>query len=54
MQDNSWIPEDERKIIVRNVPMILVDLVVLHKGDVLLGKRRNKPAKVSCLFWMED
>jgi len=45
MQDNGWIPEDEWKIIVRKMPIVSVDLIVLHKEGVVLGKRRNEPAK---------
>jgi len=45
MQDDGWIPEDEWKIIVRKMPIVSVDLIVLHKGGVVLGKRRNEPAK---------
>ncbi|MFC7078913.1 GDP-mannose mannosyl hydrolase [Halorussus caseinilyticus] len=39
------IPDDEWKSIVRNVPIVSVDLVVRHDGGVVLGKRTNEPAK---------
>ncbi|MBL1433819.1 MAG: GDP-mannose mannosyl hydrolase [Gammaproteobacteria bacterium] len=34
--------------IVRDTPLISIDLVVSHKGKVLLGKRTNEPAKA---YW---
>lgn len=43
--DSDWIPREDWKTIVQNVPIVSVDLVVLHDDDVLLGKRKNKPAK---------
>lgn len=42
---NSWIPHEEWKTIVKNIPIVSVDLVVLHDGGVVLGKRTNEPAK---------
>lgn len=39
------IPDDEWETIVRNVPIVSVDLVVHREGAVLLGKRTNEPAK---------
>lgn len=39
------IPEEEWATIVSNVPIVSVDLVVLVDKGVLLGTRRNKPAK---------
>ncbi|ACV47342.1 NUDIX hydrolase [Halomicrobium mukohataei DSM 12286] len=35
----------EWQAIVKNVPIVSVDLVVEHDGGVLLGKRKNEPAK---------
>ena len=31
--------------IVENTPLISIDIIVEHKGKILLGKRKNKPAK---------
>lgn len=45
MQDNGWIPEEEWNIVVKNIPIVSVDLIVLHKGGLLLGRRSNEPAK---------
>lgn len=47
MADNEEkpIPQDEWATIVRNVPIVSVDLVVLRDGGVVLGKRENEPAK---------
>jgi len=39
------IPADEWETIVRNVPIVSVDLVVLSVDGVVLGKRENAPAK---------
>ena len=41
----EWISDEEWEIIVRNVPIVSVDLVVLHDDGVVLGKRKNEPAK---------
>lgn len=43
--DNHWIPADEWKTIVANVPIVSVDLLIRHDGGVLLGRRTNDPAK---------
>ena len=43
--DNHWIPADEWKTIVTNVPIVSVDLLIRHDGGVLLGRRTNDPAK---------
>ena len=42
---NNWISEKEWRIIVQNIPIVSVDLIVLHNNGVVLGKRRNEPAK---------
>jgi len=42
---DNWISEKEWRIIVQNIPVVSVDLIVLHKGGVVLGKRCNEPAK---------
>lgn len=39
------IPRAEWETIVRNVPIVSVDLVVRHGDGVVLGRRRNEPAK---------
>ncbi|TKX74509.1 NUDIX domain-containing protein [Halorubrum sp. GN11_10-6_MGM] len=39
------IPEDEWETIVRNVPIVSVDLVVECPDGIVLGKRSNEPAK---------
>jgi colanic acid biosynthesis protein WcaH len=41
----SRIPDDEWATVVRSVPIVSVDLVVVHEGRVALGKRHNEPAK---------
>lgn len=43
--DTHWIPDDEWRTIVANVPIVSVDLVIRCGGDVLLGRRTNEPAK---------
>jgi colanic acid biosynthesis protein WcaH len=42
---DRWIPDEEWRTIVANVPLVSVDLVIDHDGGVLLGKRENEPAK---------
>ena len=44
-EHDRWIPNDEWRTIVANVPLVSVDLVIEHDGGVLLGKRKNEPAK---------
>lgn len=44
-ENRGHIPSKEWEIIVDNVPIVSVDLVVKMDGGVVLGKRRNKPAK---------
>lgn len=44
-KDTHPIPDDEWEVIVRNMPIVSVDLIVRHGDGVVLGKRRNKPAK---------
>lgn len=38
-------PDDEWETIVRNVPIVSVDLVVHSADGIVLGKRTNEPAK---------
>jgi colanic acid biosynthesis protein WcaH len=39
------LPDDEWRTVVRNVPIVSVDLVVRHEGGVVLGRRENDPAR---------
>lgn len=39
------IPPQEWEVIVRNVPIVSVDLVILTDDGVVLGKRTNEPAR---------
>lgn len=41
----DWIPPEEWETIVRNVPIVSVDLVVRSPDGVVLGKRVNEPAR---------
>lgn len=41
----NWIPEEEWATVVRNVPVVSVDLVVRTPDGVLLLERTNRPAK---------
>ena len=43
--DDNWIPDDEWRTIVANVPIVSVDLVIRRDGGVVLGRRTNEPAK---------
>lgn len=40
----GFVPDEEWATIVRHVPIVSVDLVVVHDGGVVLGKRTNQPA----------
>ena len=41
-----WLPDDTFKSIIQHTPLISIDLIVRNeKGEVLLGKRVNAPAK---------
>ena len=40
------LPIDTFKTIIKNTPLISIDLIVYNqKGEVLLGKRNNRPAQ---------
>ena len=39
------IPPEEYEVIVRHVPIVSVDLIVHHRGGIVLGKRKNAPAE---------
>ena len=43
--DDDWIPADDWRTIVANVPIVSVDLVIRRDGGVVLGRRTNEPAK---------
>lgn len=41
-----WLPDETFKSIIQHTPLISIDLIVRNeKGEVLLGKRLNAPAK---------
>lgn len=44
MEQVDWISANDWETVVRNVPIVSVDLVVRHNGGVVLGKRENEPA----------
>jgi colanic acid biosynthesis protein WcaH len=44
-KEDYWVPKTEWKTIVKNVPIVSVDLVVKYEDGVLLGMRENEPAK---------
>jgi colanic acid biosynthesis protein WcaH len=39
-----YIPESEYKLILRNMPVLCVDLLIIYEGKCLLLKRDNEPA----------
>lgn len=43
--DKNPIPADEYATVAKNVPIMSVDLLIHHDEGLVLGKRRNKPAK---------
>lgn len=46
---NTFLPDDIFQNIVKNTPLISIDLIIKNQqGQVLLGKRNNPPAKD---FW---
>lgn len=42
------LPEEQFKHVIASTPLVSIDLIVLHKQQVLLGKRINRPAQG---FW---
>ena len=51
---SEWISEKEWETIVRNAPIVSVDLVVKHSDGIVLGKRTNEPAKGSGSFPVDE
>ena len=45
MERVDWIPADDWETVVRNAPIVSVDLIVRHNGGVVLGHRENEPIK---------
>ncbi|MCL1139575.1 GDP-mannose mannosyl hydrolase [Shewanella pneumatophori] len=42
----SHLPQEDFKKVVKNTPLISIDLIIKNKlGQVLLGKRNNRPAQ---------
>ena len=42
---SEWIPSREWESIVKNVPIVSVDLVVDSPAGIVLGRRSNEPAR---------
>lgn len=42
---DDWIPDDDWRTIVANVPIVSVDLVIRRDGGIVLGRRSNEPAE---------
>lgn len=45
IDDNKPIPPEEMETIVKNVPVVSVDLLIHHGGGLVFGKRTHEPAK---------
>ena len=47
LQENNpgYIKGDLFKTVIEHTPLVSVDLIVKHKGRILLGRRVNKPAQ---------
>lgn len=45
MKKRGWIEEPLYSKILASIPIVTVDLLVVHKGRLLLMKRNNEPAK---------
>jgi colanic acid biosynthesis protein WcaH len=41
----DWIPDDDWRTIVANVPIVSVDLLVRYDGGLVFGERQNEPVK---------
>jgi hypothetical protein len=41
----AWIPDDEWRTIVANVPIVSIDLLIRTDDGLVFGKRTNEPAK---------
>jgi GDP-mannose mannosyl hydrolase len=50
MENNNFIPQALYNEILRNVPIICVDLIIFLQGSYLLVRRNNEPAKNSLWF----
>jgi colanic acid biosynthesis protein WcaH len=44
-ESEYWIPQEDWEVIVRNVPLVSVDLIIQLNDGLVLGKRRNQPLK---------
>jgi colanic acid biosynthesis protein WcaH len=42
---SDWLPPDDWRTVVAGVPIPSVDLIVVHDGGVVLGRRTNDPAR---------
>jgi colanic acid biosynthesis protein WcaH len=42
---SEWISEEDWETIVRNVPIVSVDLLIKRSDGIVLGKRTNEPVK---------
>jgi colanic acid biosynthesis protein WcaH len=45
MHNKGYLEGEVFKTVIENTPLVSVDLIVMYKGRILLGKRVNKPAK---------
>lgn len=43
--NQGWMAEDDWRTVVKNVPIVSVDLVVKHGAGVILGRRTNDPGR---------
>lgn len=41
----DWIPDDDWRTVVANVPIVSVDLLVRYEGGLVFGERQNDPAR---------
>ena len=49
MKPKNYLQPSTFNTVVKNTPLIAIDFVVVNEGKILLGKRRNRPAK-DCFF----
>lgn len=39
------LDKDSFKLVIKNAPLVSIDLCIVHKNKILLGKRNNEPLK---------
>ncbi|WP_322630140.1 GDP-mannose mannosyl hydrolase [Halothiobacillus sp.] len=45
MSDLEPLPDDRFLAVIRDTPLVAIDLLIAFDGQVLLGRRKNRPAR---------